>query len=156
LGHDLSALGIATVSGVAAYLLGSAVQELLKLLAALPPGPSLYAEAGAHLSDDGRADVATAVRLRVQAIQRKLYQVALSLGEKGVDAEPSPTVVEAELPLIRTLLLGDHPDLVGEIDRLQAEADLRITVAVPIVAFAFLFCFEISATWLLALFAPVL
>jgi tetratricopeptide (TPR) repeat protein len=151
LGHDLSALGIATVSGVAAYLVGSAVQELLKLMAQLPPGQPFYAEAGTHLSVVGRFDVERAVNLQVQAIQRRLFQVALSPGERGVDEEPSPQVVEKELPLIRTLLLGDHPDLVGELDRLQAEADLRITVAAPIVAFAGLFCFSVSVGWLLAL-----
>jgi len=151
LGHDLSALGIATVSGVAAYLLGSAVQELLKLLAQLPPGQPLYAEAGTHLSSSGRLDVDRAVRLQTQAIQRKLFQVALSPGERGVDEEPSTENVEQELPLIRTLLLGEHSDLVGELDRLQAEADLRITVAVPIVAFAGLLCFAVSVGWLFAL-----
>lgn len=151
LGHDLSALGIATVSGVVAYLVGSAFQELLKLLATVPPGQPFYAEPGTHLSGTGRSDVAQAVRLRVQAIQRKLFQVALSPGERGVDEEPTSAMVKQELPLIRTLLLGDHPDLVGELDRLQAEADLRITVAVPIVAFALLFAVEISFGWLLAL-----
>ncbi|MGN6200896.1 MAG: tetratricopeptide repeat protein [Solirubrobacterales bacterium] len=151
LGHDLSALGIATVSGVAAYLVGSAVQELLKLLASVSPGQPLYAEPGTHLSNTGRLDVAQAVRIRVQGIQRKLFQVALSPGERGVDVEPTSATVKKELPLIRTLLLGDHPDLVGELDRLQAEADLRITVAVPIIAFAAFFAIEISVAWLLAL-----
>jgi tetratricopeptide (TPR) repeat protein len=151
LGHDLSALGIATVSGVAAYLVGSAAQELLKWFATVLPGSPLYAEAGTHLSSTGRTDVGSAVRLRIQAMQRSLYQVALSPGEKGVDGEPSPETVEGDLPLIRTLLLGEYPDLVAELDRLQAEADLRITVAVPIVALAILFCFAVSAVWLLAL-----
>ena len=151
LGHDLSALGIATVTGVAAYLVGSAAQELLKILAAIPPGTPLYAEAGTHLSEDGQKDVGSAVELRVQGIQRRLYQVALSPGEKGVDEEPSQATVEGDLPLIRTLLLGDYPDLVAELDRLQAEADLRITVAVPVAALATLFCFEVSTFWLLAL-----
>jgi tetratricopeptide (TPR) repeat protein len=155
LGHDLSALGIATVTGVAAYLVGSAAQELLKLVATIPPGPPLYAEAGTHLSAAGRDDVGSAVRFRVQAIQRRLYQVALSPGEKGVDGEPSPEMVESDLPLIRTLLLGDYPDLVAELDRLQAEADLRITVAVPIAALAILFCFAVSPLWLLALLLAV-
>jgi tetratricopeptide (TPR) repeat protein len=151
LGRDLSALGIATVTGVAAYLVGSAAQEVLKLIATVPPGSPLYAEAGTHLSSTGKADVGSAVRLRVQAIQRSLYQVALSPGEKGVDGEPSSKAVEGDLPLIRTLLLGEYPDLVAELDRLQAEADLRITVAVPIVALVVLFCFEVSPFWLLAL-----
>jgi len=155
LGQDLSALGIATVSGVAAYLIGSAAQELLKILATIPPGTPFYAEAGTHLSDNGQADVGSAVQLRVEAIQRKLYQVALSPGEKGVDLEPSAVAVEEDLPLIRTLLLGDYPDLVGELDRLQAEADLRITVAVPIAALAILFSLEVSIVWLFALIIPV-
>jgi tetratricopeptide (TPR) repeat protein len=151
LGHDLSALGIATVSGVAAYLVGSAVQELLKLLCGYMPGAPFYAEAGTHLSAAGRGDVQRAVAVRVQAIRRRLFQVALSPGEKGVDEEPSSRSIERELPLIRTLLLGEHADLIGELDRLQAEADLRITVAIPMICFAGLFAINVSPLWLLAL-----
>jgi tetratricopeptide (TPR) repeat protein len=153
LAHDLSALGVVTVSGVAAYLVGSAVQELLKLLCTVLPGKPFYGEAGTHLSTAGRADLERAVEIRIQSIRRRLFQVALSPGEKGVDEEPSSRSVERELPLIRTLLLGEHADLIGELDRLQAEADLRITVAIPVIFFALLFAIEISPWWLFALTA---
>ncbi|MGH8742633.1 MAG: hypothetical protein ACREUN_17050, partial [Burkholderiales bacterium] len=148
LGADLSTLGIATVSGVAAYLVGSAVQEMLKLLGRiLSPQAPLYGEAGSRISAAGRSDIKETVRIRVQGIARRLHQVALSPGDKGID-EPTPVTVERELPLVRTLLLGERRELVGEVDRLQAEADLRITVAFPLAALAVFLAAEVSPGWL--------
>lgn len=150
--HDLSAFGVATVTGVAAYLVGSAAQELWKVLGRLlSPRRPLYGESGVRTSAAGQRDVQDAVRIRVQAIRRKLFQVALAPGEKGIDAEPDVETVERELPLIRTLLLGERPELVGELDRLQAEADLRITVAFPLAFFAIFLAVEDSLGWLLLL-----
>lgn len=148
LGGNISALGLATATGVAAYLVGSAVQELLKLLGRLPSfHRPLYGEAGIRTSSAGRDDVHDAVRIRVQGIRRRLFQVALSPGEKGVDEAPAPEDVEQELPLIRTLLLGERPELIGELDRLKAEADLRITVAFPLAFLAGFLGFEASWGW---------
>ena len=156
LGDSLSAFGIATVSGVAAYLVGSAIQELLKLAARLfPSNKPFYAKPGTHVSFAGRDDIDHFIDIRIERIRRKLFQVALNPGERGVDAEPHLWTVERELPLIRTLLLGERPELVGELDRLQAEADLRITVAVPLAFLAVFFALEASPWWLLSLI-PIL
>jgi tetratricopeptide (TPR) repeat protein len=148
LAEGLSVLGIATVTGIAAYLVGSAVQELLKLLARLLSQRPLYGEAGIRTSAAGRNDVRDAVRIRVQGIKRELFQVALSPGEKGIDEEPTAEMVERELPLIRSLLLGERPEFVGELDRLKAEADLRVTVAFPLLAFAIYLTLEGWPAWL--------
>lgn len=157
LGAELSTLGLATVSGVAAYLVGSSVQEMLRLAGRLvSPARPLYGEAGTHVTEAGRRDIGNVVEIRVQSVRRELYPVALLPGDGGVDQEPSPAVVEKELPLVRTLLLGERPELVGEVDRLQAEADLRITVAVPLGALAVFLVFEASAGWALGLLPVIL
>jgi tetratricopeptide (TPR) repeat protein len=157
LADRLSAFGIATVSGVAAYLVGSAVQELIKLAGRLVSQERpLYGEAGTHLSDAGREDIRRYVGLRLQRVRGKLFQVAISPGEKGVDEEPGPLTIERELPLVRTLLLGERPELVREIDRLQAEADLRITVAFPLLFLAGFLAGEVALGWLAILPAALL
>jgi len=156
LAGDLSAPAIAAVTGVAAYLVGSAMQELWKLLGRmLSPGRPLYGEAGIRTSPTGRADVRDAVRSRLQGISSQLAQVAISPGERGIAPAPEPDQIERELPLIRTLLLGERPELVGELDRLQAEADLRITVAFPLAFFAVFLALEAGSGWV-ALLAPAL
>jgi tetratricopeptide (TPR) repeat protein len=156
LGGALSAVGIATVSGVAAYLIGSSIQELWKLLARLLPGKPVYGEAGTHMSGTGRQDVLRAFTTKREEIRRKLFQVAVTPGEKGVDSEPSLSEVEREMPLIRTLLLGQHPELIGELDRLQAEADLRIAVGMALLPLSVFLAFEVSRNWLLALIPALL
>jgi tetratricopeptide (TPR) repeat protein len=154
---DLSALGIATVASVAAYLVGSAMQEVLKLLGRLfAPRKPLYAPAGTHLSTDGKRNLARAVRIQVERISRRLFQVAMSPGERGIDEAPGPDAVERELPLVRMLLLDQQSELVGELDRLQAEADLRITVAAPLAALGVYFAFKISYGWGLLLVPAVM
>jgi tetratricopeptide (TPR) repeat protein len=152
LGDRLSAFGVATVASVAAYLVGSAAQELLKIVARLlPPVTPVYAEPGTHFSKVGRDDIRRFVEIKLEEVRSRLFQVALSPGERGVDEEPGTRKVERELPLIRTLLLGERPELVGEIDRLQAEADLRITVAVPLAALVLYLALAASGGWLVAL-----
>lgn len=149
LGDQLSTFGLAAVSGVAAYLVGSAVQELLKLGGRLvSPRRPLYGEPGSHLSRAGFRDIRSFVNLGVQRVQRRLFQLALAPGEKGIDEEPTPWMVENELSLVRMLLLGERPELVREIDRLQAEADLRITVAFPLACLAAFLALETSTGWL--------
>lgn len=148
LADRLSTFGIAAVSGIAAYLVGSAVQELIKLAGRLVSAQRpLYGEAGTHLSEAGREDIRRFVDFRRQQVRRKLFQVAIAPGEKGVEVEPDALTVERELPLVRTLLLGERPELVREIDRLQAEADLRITVAFPLLFLACYLAGEVALGW---------
>lgn len=157
LGDSLSAFGVATVASVAAYLVGSAAQELIKVVASLlPPGKPIYAEAGTHFSKVGQKDIRHFLETKIEEVRRRLFQVALSPGERGIAEEPSVREVEHELPLIRTLLLGERPELVGELDRLQAEADLRITVAVPLAFLAFYLVVAASLGWLLAVLSAAL
>ena len=152
LGDRLSVLGIATVASVAAYLVGSAMQEVIKLVGRLvSPRKPLYGEAGTHTTIVGRRSLATSVDVRVQGIVRRLFHVALSPGERGIDHAPRAGDVIGELPLVRTMMLGEHPELVGELDRLQAEADLRITVSIPLAALALFLAGEASSGWLFAL-----
>ncbi len=152
LGHQFSAFGAAAVLSVAAYLVGSSIQELLRRVGRwVAPRRPLYGEAGSHVSDNGRSDIRHVVSVRLKEMERRLFQVALSPGEGGVDGTPGPETIERELPLIRTLLLGDRPELVGEVDRLQAEADLRITVAIPLAALSIYLAFAAAPTWAAAL-----
>jgi tetratricopeptide (TPR) repeat protein len=152
LADGFSSLGIATALSVVAYLIGSSMQEILKLLGRwVSPVQPLYGEAGTHLSSAGHRDVRNVVGIRVQKVRRRLIQVAMSPGEGEVDSEPSPQTIQQELPLIRTLLLGERPELVGELDRLQSEADLRITVAIPLAALAIFLIFDSSLGWAFAL-----
>jgi tetratricopeptide (TPR) repeat protein len=154
IGEDLTTAGLVAVTGVVAYLVGSAMQELWKLMSHLfSPARPLYGEAGIRTSTAGREDVRQAVRARMQSVTNLLAQVAVSPGEKGIAEEPEPQAIERELPLIRTLLLGERPELVGELDRLQAEADLRVTVAFPLAFLALYLTFEASPGWI-ALMLP--
>jgi tetratricopeptide (TPR) repeat protein len=154
IGEDLTTAGLVAVTGVAAYLVGSAMQELWKLMSRLfSPARPLYGEAGIRTSTAGREDVRHAVRSRMQSVTGLLSQVAVSPGEKGIAEEPEPEAIERELPLIRTLLLGERPELVGELDRLQAEADLRVTVAFPLAFLAIYLALEASVGWI-ALLLP--
>lgn len=149
---DLSTLGVATVASVAAYLVGSAMQEVLKLIGRLlSPGKPLYAAPGTHISVNGRRSLARSVGTQVDRITRRLFQVALSPGEHGIDDAPEPEAVVRELPVVRMQLLGEDPELVGELDRLQAEADLRITVAAPLAALAIFLALEASYGWAVGL-----
>jgi tetratricopeptide (TPR) repeat protein len=152
LGDRLSVLGLATVTGVAAYLIGSAMQELLKSVGRwLAPRKPLYAEPGVHTTDGGRRVLMTSLEVRMDGITRKLFQIALSPGERGIDEAPRTRAILDELPLTRALLLGEHPELVGELDRLQAEADLRITVSIPLAALGILlFVLTWDPWWLFA------
>jgi tetratricopeptide (TPR) repeat protein len=156
LGDDMSTLGLVTVASVAAYLVGSAMQEVLKLLGRIPPWRPMYAGPGTHISQDGKASLRRTVRIQVERITRSLFQVALSPGERGIDAAPGPETVTRDLPLVRTLLLGQHPELVGELDRLQVEADLRITVAVPLGALAIFLAFDSAYGWIAGLIPAVM
>ncbi len=157
LGDRLSVVGIATVASVAAYLVGSAMQEVLMLVGRLgSPRRPLYGEPGVRTTATGRDRLTQSVTLRVQGIAQRLFQVALSPGERNIENAPAADEVIAELPVVRTLMLGEHPELVGELDRLQAEADLRITVAVPLAALAVYFAAVSSPGWLLALVPSLL
>jgi tetratricopeptide (TPR) repeat protein len=157
LGDRLSVLGIATVASVAAYLVGSAMQEVLKLVGrSVPRRKTFYGEAGTHTTERGRQNLHGSVRMRVKGIVQSLFEVALAPGEREIARAPETDEVIAELPLVRTMLLGEHPELVGELDRLQAEADLRITVAFPLAALAIYLAIEASPGWLFALAPAVL
>jgi len=158
LGDRLSVLGLATVTGVAAYLIGSVMQELLKSMGRrFAPSKPLYAEPGIHTTERGRRVLMSSLEVRMDGITRRLFQIALSPGERGIDEAPEENAILDELPLTRALLLGEHPELVGELDRLQAEADLRITVSIPLSALAILlFILTWDPWWLFAIVPAVL
>ena len=157
IGESLTTGGLIAVTGVAAYLVGSAMQELWKVLGrVLSPGRPFYGEAGTRTSASGRRDVKSAVRVRMQNVTGLLSQVAVAPGERGIADEPDPEEIERELPLIRTLLLGERPELVGELDRLQAEADLRVTVAFPLAFLAVYLAWKASHGWILLLLPALL
>ena len=110
LADRLSTFGVAAVSGIAAYLVGSATQELIKLGGRIASSQRpLYGEAGTHLSEAGQEDIKRSVALRLQQVRGKLFQVAISPGEKGVEEEPASLTVERELPLIRTCSWASAP-----------------------------------------------
>lgn len=155
LGDRLSAFGLAAVTGVAAYLVGSAMQEVLKSAGRrLAPRRPFYAEPGIHTTQRGREVLMGSLEVRMDGITRRLFQIALSPGERGIEEAPAEDAILDELPLTRALLLGGHPELVGELDRLQAEADLRITVSAPLAALATLLFVQTSDLWWLLILIP--
>lgn len=56
-----------------------------------------------------------------------------------------------ELELPTTLLVGQQPALFTEVDRLSAEAELRLAVALPLAALAIALAFVASPLWLFML-----
>ena len=93
------------------------------------------ARALAELVDEGGA----ALPLAAQQIGVRLEPRVRALGRE----------LSRELDLPATLLVGDQPMLFSEVDRLRAEADIRTTVAPPLVAIAFAASAQSSAWWLL-------
>jgi hypothetical protein len=57
---------------------------------------------------------------------------------------------ERELDLPATLLIGERPALFAEVDRLRGEAELRVTVALPILSGIVLLAAKSTLWWLLA------
>lgn len=132
---------------VIAYLVGSLAIELIRGVASLVTSPPLFGAPGGRLSPVGHADVEGAVADRVLEIRRRLETAALEPGEAGVAPEPEAAAVKTELPALRTRLLGSEDAIVGEVDRLQTEAELRIAMFFPAVATCIALGVRFSAWW---------
>jgi hypothetical protein len=82
----------------------------------------------------------------VKTVHRYL---AKSLPEASVDEAPTVADVIVDFPVLRSRLIHSSPDTVSEIDRLNAEADFRSAIVLPLMAIAAVFGFEVSALWFL-------
>jgi hypothetical protein len=159
LAHRVGPIALAIAASVAAYLVGAVSHEFSRWIAAAWSGWDrlpLWARGGVRPSTAQQVDVVLAhgrvilAGINVSDELRKSRETEL---EKR--AEEAKSEAEEELDLPATLLIGEKPGLFAEVDRIRAEADLRLAVAPPLLANAVLLAIEGSRWWLLAI-PPIL
>ena len=183
LGQEVGRLGIAIAVGVIAYLLGSVSQALGDVIPrfASMSRPSEWSGFSQLLMP---LDFVLGFFLRpvppvemrpIERVERALARArtAVESAGRGLRAEQVARLrteayneldgryrialldARSELQLPATVLVGDKPELFAEVDRLRAEADLRVAVVPPLVALTIVFAYTHCWYWLLAL-VPIL
>jgi hypothetical protein len=172
LGDALGRPGLLAVATFAAYIIGSLSEEVRRLgtphAAALFPTNALeWREQLRFMSLSGEDSLTRylddALRALATKARAKGYEdVRIPLNEPqdmvadGVHLADWETLmpivrpqIPYDLPLIRTRLLVNHPELAAEYDRLQAEANLRYAFLLPGVALLITLAVQDSAFWLI-------
>lgn len=158
LGQDVGRIWITVAIGVVAYFIGSisqSVSKWLRLLALktewaeeLGFGRSRQADQIRPVIEQARRTIETAKDVPARVQRRLRDELRSREGEAEFEA-----VRELELPAI--LLVGDQSELFAEVDRLRAEGELRMDVALPLVALGVL-CAVISTLWWLTILPAAL
>lgn len=116
------------VASIAAFLVGSLVNEALRVLI----GRRFERRAGPGRTGEARQHLTTLIIEQRHAAARRLRQVGGGLDDYTVAAPPTTTAVAAERHSVRQSLVGKHPELLAEIDRQGAEAELRAALLLPL------------------------
>jgi hypothetical protein len=174
LADDVGRFGVALAVSVVAYLIGSVSQEasdaVRKLVRDFHRDVEPYGDdedLSPRISVVGTPEERDWARIRlveeymrgseaVEAIKDRLPEPEYADFRKQLTnrIERSAAAIDAELDLPATLLVGEQEQLFAEVDRLKSEADLRLTVAAPLLALVVLMALNASPWWLIA--APCL
>jgi len=146
LGHRVGHIGIAIAVSVAAYFVGSLSQIFSTMYAQVASQALSRATYGIESSTRQQIEkIALAFQDELRASSSPIAdEVRQGLNErvKRADAEAS-----SELNLPATLLVGGEPQLFAEVDRLRAESELRLAVALPLISLSCLASVESSWIW---------
>lgn len=166
LGDELGQIGLLVAVSVAAYLIGAVSQEVSRVVrraAQLFAAPirDFWAlddadnaimdlwEMGASARDSIRRVRQQHEALgddRLEYLDDQAFDPLYA--EVATRQDQAESALRQELGLPATLLVGDRPELFGEVDRLRAEGELRLAVVPPLLGLDVLLAIEGSAWWL--------
>jgi hypothetical protein len=172
LANRLGKVGTAVAVSVAAYLIGAVSQELTNGIPRLwrevrawkVLAPIARTRFGARLLGrlepefpPGLSSVRRTYEDALEALDRESLDESYDAVRDELEEERTRAAEGAmrELELPATLLVGQQPELFAEVDRLRAEGELRLAVALPLAALAIALTSVASPIWLLMLPATV-
>jgi hypothetical protein len=149
LGHDMGHVALAVAVGFVAYLVGAASQTLSEFiegrvarLPAEPPGGRAIEEIrGEAVARWENAQIGREVTPDEAQYPNAVGSIARRAMQEAAE--------EVNLPGI--LLVGEKPSLFAEVDRIRAEAELRLAVFPPLVALVAIASVRGSLWWLFGL-----
>jgi hypothetical protein len=140
IGDAIGAAGLLAAASVAAYLLGSFINQALA-------SATRSLRARALLSDASRTQLNGLTRRVANEARRQLREARVNDDDPMIAAWPASLDVANALDGVREQLIGDQSEFLAEADRHHAEAEFRAALILPVTLVAI----TVATAWLPAL-----